>query len=124
MDPAAMAQRCPGAALVGPARLPGYRFVIAGAGFAGLEPDAASDVHGVIWELTTADVAVLDDYEGIKEGLYRKAVFSIDGAPVLVYVPADRGRGVPAQDYLGDIVAAARAHGLPGEYVKEIEGWL
>jgi gamma-glutamylcyclotransferase (GGCT)/AIG2-like uncharacterized protein YtfP len=124
MDRAAMAQRCPGAALLGAARLSGYRFVIARAGFAGLDPDPASDVHGVLWHLTPEDIAALDAFEGVADGLYRKAVFSIDGGPALVYVPSDRSRGRPATDYLAAIIAAARSHGLPEEYVREIEGWL
>ena len=124
MDVAVMARRCPGARLLGSARLSGYRFVIARAGYAGLEPDAASDVHGVIWDLTAEHVAALDDYEGIEEGLYRKAVFSIEGGPTLIYVPADRARGKPEGTYLGGIVSAARYHGFPGQYVREIEQWL
>lgn len=123
MDRAAMARRCPGAALLGVARLAGYRFVIARAGFAGLDPDPASDVHGVLWRLTPPDIAALDAFEGVDQGLYRKAVFSIDGGPALVYVPADRGRGQPATDYLAAVIAAARSHGLPEEYVREIENW-
>lgn len=123
MDADAMAGRCPGATLLGVARLAGYRFVIARSGFAGLDPDPASDVHGVLWRLTAADVAALDEFEGVAEGLYRKAVFSIDGGPALVYVPADRARGRPAPDYLAAVVAAARSHDLPDEYVREIAGW-
>jgi gamma-glutamylcyclotransferase (GGCT)/AIG2-like uncharacterized protein YtfP len=123
MDVAAMAGRCPGAALVGITRLPGYRFVIARAGYASLEPDPASDVHGVMWLLTQQDVEGLDVFEGVKEGLYRKAVFSIDGGPALVYVPADRTRGKPAPGYLAGVVAAAKRHGLPGDYIKELKGW-
>jgi gamma-glutamylcyclotransferase (GGCT)/AIG2-like uncharacterized protein YtfP len=123
MDQAAMAGRCPGAALLGVARLPGYRFVIARAGFAGLEPDPAADVHGVLWDLTPANIAALDAFEGVDEGLYRKAVFTVEGGPALVYVPADRARGTPAPQYLAGVVAAARKHGMPGDYIDELKGW-
>jgi gamma-glutamylcyclotransferase (GGCT)/AIG2-like uncharacterized protein YtfP len=123
MDVAAMAGRCPGAALLGIARLPGYRFVIAHAGYASLEPDPAADVHGVLWHLTPRDVELLDVFEGVPEGLYRKAVFSIDGGPALVYVPADRARGKPAPGYIAGVVAAAMVHGLPEDYIKELRGW-
>src|SRR5262245_17674772 len=123
MDVAAMASRCPGAALVGVARLPGYRFVIARAGYASLEPDPAADVHGVIWRLTPQDIAELDVFEGVPEGLYRKAVFSIDGGPALVYVPSDRARGKPEAAYLEGVIAAARRHGLPEDYIRELKGW-
>ena len=123
MDVAGMAERCPGAALLGVTRLPGYRFVIARAGYASLEPDPAGDVHGVLWQLTAKDVEALDDFEGVEEGLYRKAVFSIDGGPALVYVPADRARGKPKPGYLAGVVTAACDHGLPEEYIKELKGW-
>lgn len=123
MDVVAMAKRCPGARLLGTAGLSGYRFVIARAGFAGLEPDPASEVHGVLWDLTDANIASLDEYEGVAEGLYRKAVFTVEGGPALVYVPADRSTGKPEREYLAGIVAAARGHGFDADYVKEIEGW-
>ncbi len=123
MDVTGMAERCPGAALVGVSRLPGYRFVIARAGYASLEPDPAADVHGVLWLLTPQDIAALDVFEGVEEGLYRKAVFSIDGGPVLVYVPSDRVRGKPLPGYLAGVVAAAREHGLPDDYINELKGW-
>ena len=118
-----MAGRCPSAALLGVARLPGYRFVIARAGFAGLEPDPAADVHGVLWDLTPEDIAALDGFEGVEEGLYRKAVFTVDGGPALVYVPADRSRGTPQPQYLAGVVAAAQRHGMPGSYISELQGW-
>lgn len=123
MDVGAMAGRCPGAALLGVTRLPGYRFIIARAGYAGLEPDPAADVHGVLWNLTREDVEALDAFEGVAEGLYRKVVFSIDGGPALIYLPADRARGKPEAAYLAVVVAAAQHHRLPGDYIKELKGW-
>ena len=123
MDVAAMAGRCPGAALLGVTRLPGYRFIIARAGYASLEPDPAADVHGVLWNLTREDVEALDAFEGVAEGLYRKVIFSIDGGPALIYLPADRARGKPEAGYLAGVVAAARGHGLPDDYIKELRGW-
>ena len=123
MDVAAMAGRCPGAALLGVTRLPGYRFIIARAGYASLEPDPAADVHGVLWNLTREDVEALDAFEGVAEGLYRKVIFSIDGGPALIYLPADRARGKPEREYLAGVIAAARGHGLPDEYVNELKAW-
>jgi gamma-glutamylcyclotransferase (GGCT)/AIG2-like uncharacterized protein YtfP len=123
MDAAGMRQRCPGATLIGTERLAGYRFVIARAGYAGLVPDPASDVLGVLWSLTPDDVLGLDAYEGIAEGLYRKATMTVAGGPALVYVPADYSRGTPKPGYLATVIAAARSHGLPDDYVRELESW-
>ena len=84
---------------------------------------AAADVHGVLWNLTREDVEALDAFEGVAEGLYRKVIFSIDGGPALIYLPADRARGKPEREYLAGVIAAARGHGLPDEYVNELKAW-
>jgi gamma-glutamylcyclotransferase (GGCT)/AIG2-like uncharacterized protein YtfP len=124
MDVGSMRQRCPGATLLRAERLAGYRFVIARAGFAGLVPDPAARVHGVLWDLTPADEAALDEFEGVAEGLYRRVTLSIGGGPALVYVPVDHDRGEPQPGYLRDVLAAARSQGLPRDYIAELEGWL
>ena len=123
MDRDAMLVRCPAAQLLGTERLAGYRFIIARAGFGGLVPDPAADVYGLLWELTANDVAALDEFEGVREGLYRKATLTVAGGPALVYVPADYSRGSPQPGYLEAIVAAAQLHGLPPSYVNELSGW-
>lgn len=123
MDIAGMRARCPAATLIGTERLPGYRFVIGRAGFAGLVPDPASDVLGVLWNLTPDDLASLDLYEGVRDGLYRKVTFTVAGGPALLYVPADTTRGTPQPGYLETVIAAARSQGLPDDYIKELESW-
>lgn len=124
MDRDGMAARCLDARLLGPERLAGYRFVIARAGYAGLVPDAASAVYGVLWELSPRDVLALDAFEGVTEGLYRQITLSIAQGPALVYVPSDAGSGVPQPGYLATVIAAARSHGLPSAYVRELETWI
>jgi gamma-glutamylcyclotransferase (GGCT)/AIG2-like uncharacterized protein YtfP len=124
MDVVAMRGRCPGAGMMGVERLAGYRFVIGPQGFAGLVPDPAADVWGVLWSVTPADVAALDEYEGLSEGLYRRATFSVAGGPALIYVPAELTPGRPQPGYLEAVIAAARHRGLPDEYVEELETWL
>jgi gamma-glutamylcyclotransferase (GGCT)/AIG2-like uncharacterized protein YtfP len=123
MDRDAMRERCPGATLLGTERLSGYRFVIARAGYAGLVPDPAADVHGVLWQLTSLDVAALDDFEGVAEGLYRRATLTVAGGPALVYVPADYNRGAPQPGYLEAVIAAARSQGLPDDYIRQLGSW-
>lgn len=123
MDAVGMRARCPTATLLGTERLAGYRFVIARAGYAGLVPDPASDVLGVLWNLTPQDLAALDAYEGVPEGLYRKATMTVAGGPALVYIPADYSRGTPQPGYLEAVIAAARSHRLPDDYVRELESW-
>jgi len=127
MNAAAMRERCPGARFLGLARLLGYRFVIARTGYGGLAPDPAAEVHGVMWELTPADLVALDAFEGVPEGLYRRATLSIDGGPAMIYVPSDpgdQGRGTPRPGYLEDIVNAAAGYGFPETYLAELKGWM
>ena len=57
-----MASRCPGAELIGPARLEGYRFVFRQ--HADVELEYGSSVAGVLWELDDDHMDSLDMLEG------------------------------------------------------------
>ncbi len=124
MDAQAMAARCPGAKLLGRARLPRHRVDLMPDGFATLVRDAGANAQGALWEVSFGDLAALDRYEGVAKGAYVKLsqpVLREKGAPVraLVYVgmpQASLGRA-PA-DYMARIIAAARALGLPVDYVE------
>ncbi|MGQ0703891.1 MAG: gamma-glutamylcyclotransferase family protein [Gemmatimonadales bacterium] len=63
-----MAERCPGARVVGRASLPNHRFQIGAAGYGTVIPDARGEVPGLLWELTSDDESALDRYEGMSEG--------------------------------------------------------
>jgi hypothetical protein len=118
-----MAARCPGARLLGAARLPKFRFALLPDGFATLERDPLSVAHGVLWELSFGALAALDRYEGVAQGAYDKLVLPVlrekgGAARALIYLAqpgASLGRA-PA-DYMEKIVAAARTHGLPRDHV-------
>ena len=122
-----MAARCPRSAMVGPAILKRHRFFIMASGFASVRRDPARDVHGLLWDLALADVRALDRYEALDRGLYRKVVQAVvtpQGARrALVYVGASGEEGVPRADYIGGIVAAARAAGFAAKHVAELEAW-
>jgi hypothetical protein len=111
MDSGAMARRCPGARLLGRAYLPRHRFA--------LLPEA----FGVLWKLSFGDLAALDRYEGVAQGAYRKIIQPVlrEGASplrALVYVGTPgKSLGRAPADYMSQIVAAARAQGLSGDYV-------
>ena len=76
--------------------------------------DPRSAAHGVLWDLALADVAALDRYEGVPQGLYAKlmqAVIAERGPKqAIVYFGANAGPGAPRADYMADVLAAAR-HG-------------
>jgi gamma-glutamylcyclotransferase (GGCT)/AIG2-like uncharacterized protein YtfP len=123
MDRAAMARRCRGAVALGPARLAGWRYVIA-EGYGSIAPAAGSSVYGVLWRLTPRDLAALNAFESLDSGLYRRAmltvVYEAGRSRVLVYVGRQRGKRRPMPGYQERLVAAAQAWRLPAFYVAEL----
>jgi hypothetical protein len=84
MDVGAMARRCPRSEALGPGRLARHCLAVMREGWLTVARDPRSAVHGVLWDLALADVAALDRYEGMAQGLYVKLT-----QPVV----AERGRG-------------------------------
>jgi cation transport regulator ChaC len=128
MDLAQMRERCPRSTLIGPALLAGWRFRITRHGYATVVPEADGIVHGALWDLTLPDEVRLDAYEGVAEGLYSKRhlpVTMADGREVsaMVYVMSDAEPGNPIPGYLEDVMAAAKGHSFPQEYLKELASW-
>ena len=124
MCQAQMAQRCPGATLLGVASLPGRCFVINRDGFATLVAAPDGHAYGLVWTLTEADERSLDVYEGVAEGAYRKeAVMLAEHGAALIYIAADATPGTPLAAYLDIILAAALAASLPLAYQAELAGW-
>ena len=86
LDRQQMQERCPGAKVVGPARLPGHRLEFAGhsarwgGGVATVTPAAGPSVDGILYQLPPEDLAALDALEG-HPFVYRRRVRSVvDGA--------------------------------------------
>ena len=69
---AAMAYRCPGAEFVGLADLPGYELVFRGV--ADLRPAPDQAVQVALWDITEADLAALDRFEGYPRLYTRRQV--------------------------------------------------
>jgi gamma-glutamylcyclotransferase (GGCT)/AIG2-like uncharacterized protein YtfP len=128
MDAAAMALRCPVSRLIGPGRLPGYRFIVMREGYASVLRDPARTVHGVLWELALDDIPALDRYEGVAGGLYVKAhlpVRTVNGVRrSLIYLGRSTAPGRPRPGYLEAVLDAAAAAQLPPPYIREIGSWL
>jgi gamma-glutamylcyclotransferase (GGCT)/AIG2-like uncharacterized protein YtfP len=129
MDAAQMAVRCPGAVLLGRARLEGWAWRIGARGYATIVREPGACVHGLLWRLAPAHVEALDRYEGVAAALYAKERLAVldeggEEREALAYVASDARPGVPVVGYLERIVAAARAHGLPPEHVAVLERWL
>jgi hypothetical protein len=109
---------------MGMARLDGWRFLINQAGYATLIPDQSAYILGVLWSLTSACEAALDDYEEIATGLYTKAHIEIQGTSALVYLATNTLPGPPRAGYLEAIIAAAYSLGFDPAYITHsLEPW-
>lgn len=121
-----MAQRCPTAALVGPATLHNRRLVFRGShagAVATVEPCRGSSVPVLIWRITPADEAALDRYEGWPY-LYRKETIKVrlDGETVsgMIYI-MNKGRphGSPSCYYYSVILDGYNSAGFDVQTLKK-----
>jgi hypothetical protein len=82
-------------------------------------------VHGVLWDLALSDVAALDRYEGLPQGLYGKAAQPVitprGPRQAIVYFGANSGPGIASSDYIADVLAAARSWSLPADAIEALE---
>lgn len=132
MDPAQMGRRCPHSPQQGTGWLDGWRLTFGGEdlGWEGALPtvvesaDADSQVFVVLYELSEADEAALDQWDGATLDYYRKTkvrVSTLDGDVVAwLYVLNDYEGGLPSARHLGIMADAAEAAGAPSDYVA----WL
>ena len=122
-----MGQRCQGAKEAGTAILRHHRFVIMTNGYASVVPASGENVHGVLWRITSRDLAALNAYENVAGGLYRQAMLPvIQGSKTmaaLIYLGNDMGEGRPRPGYIELVVAAAREWNLSPDYVERLACW-
>jgi Gamma-glutamyl cyclotransferase, AIG2-like len=125
MDVGAMARRCPRSKALGLARLERHRLAVMREGWLTAVRDARYGVHGVLWDLSLSDIAALDRYEGLPQGLYAKAIQAVvaERGPkrAIVYFGANAGPGVARPAYIAEILAAARSWPLPAAGVEALE---
>jgi len=124
-----MRERCPQALALRVAQLSEWAFCINERGYATVVPSAQKAVWGLLWQLTPADEAALDEYEAIAEGLYTKTWFQVwdsAGLPneAMIYVATNPRPGRPRTGYLEGILLAAEQLGLPTDYQDELRDWL
>ena len=114
-----MARRCPRSKALGLARLERHRLAVMREGWLTAVRDPSSAVHGVLWDLALSDIAALDRYEGLFQGLYAKQtqpVIAEQGPKrAIVYFGANSGPGVLRPAYIGEVLVAARSLSLPAE---------
>jgi Gamma-glutamyl cyclotransferase, AIG2-like len=125
MNVRAMARRCPRSKALGQARLLRHRLAVMREGWLTVARDPRSAVHGVLWDLALADVAALDRYEGLPQRLYAKlaqpVVAELGPRQAIVYFGANAGPGDARQDYIAEVIAAARSWPLAAETIEALE---
>jgi hypothetical protein len=125
MDVNAMGRRCPRSKPLGLARLERHRLAVMREGWLTAVRDSRAAVHGVLWDLAFTDVAALDRYEGVPQGLYAKLAAPVvaERAPkrAIVYFGANAGPGAARPGYIAEVIAAARSWPLPTEGVEALE---
>jgi gamma-glutamylcyclotransferase len=132
MDAAVMERLCPGHRYRGVAELPGHhlaftrRSIRTGSGVADVLPAPDESVWGALYELGEGHLATIDAKEGRGWAYERRAVRvrpAGGGAELdaLLYAVIEPGPHVqPSEAYLGGIVRAARARGLPRGYLERL----
>ena len=125
MNEQRMKSRCPSAVLVGKAVLPNFRLVERL--YADVEPRTGHAVEGVVWAITKADVARLDGFEGVEQGVYIRRIqqVKIGGRmyKAMCYEMTPRTRllrsGLPYPgDYRVLCSCGARTHGVADSFGK------
>lgn len=124
MDMKQMLERCPDAEFQGPAVLPNYRFALDEEGLATVVPCEGKEVQGVMWRISEKDEQMLDRYEGVSLGCYKKEILKVrpqgyfSKFPMLTYVSQRRGNSGERRDgYIERIVNAAEEHGFDAAYL-------
>lgn len=129
MHRADMQERCPGAALIGPARFARHRFFIMEPGYASVRRDPQGVVYGLLWEISLAHIRTLDQFEEVGPGLYAKAqqpVIPLESAAkkALVYIGGSTVNGRAKPGYMERVLDAAQEAGFPKPYLRELSRWL
>lgn len=115
-------------------RLEGYRMMFNkrggdGTGKANIVWDPTGVVWGVIYRCTSDELNKMDPYEGVAGGHYHCLQVQVqsedgEGIQAITYVAGDSfidDSLVPGEGYLQTVLKGAREHGLPIDYIHDIE---
>ncbi|KAJ7709631.1 Butirosin biosynthesis, BtrG-like protein [Mycena rosella] len=132
-----MNRRCPDNKFLGTTRLADWRWIINTAGYATILPSEGDEVYAFLYELSPADEAILDGYEGVPTS-YVKQTMAVEYfgtkdygvvrhgkriVDALVYVDVQRVKdGPPKTEYIyrmNRAIADALAGGIPKAYIEK-----
>jgi cation transport regulator ChaC len=98
-------------------------------GVASVGPRAGDLVWGALYRLTVVEAERLDRTEGVQHGAYARLEIDArtgDGETFRAFTYVS-SRGVegrkPSRRYLGLLLAGARHHGLPDEWIARLRAW-
>ena len=130
LDPEQMLERAPASPARGTGWLVGWRLTFGGedlgweGALATVVEEPGSQVFVSLYDLTDADEAALDEWEGTGLGIYPKIrvrVATLEGdVTAWLYVLDDYEGGLPSARYLGLMADAAEAAGAPDDYVAAL----
>lgn len=119
MDESQMACRCPDAGIVGTGTVEGYRLLFKGGrdfAYATIEPEEASQVPVLVWEISDKDEGNLDRYEGYPKFYYKKEIpVLVNGEckEAMVYILDERNPlNRPSKQYHQILTAAYQKYGF------------
>ena len=120
-----MAMRCPTARLLGASVLKNHRLLFRGshaAALANIEPMKGHNVPVLVWEITSADEKVLDQYEGFPYLFEKQSVrIRLDGKLVnaMIYTMiGDRPLGKPSAFYYCAILEGYKEAGFDVDILR------
>lgn len=134
LHPLRLTARVPSARVVGVIEMPGYLLAfhkrsVDGSGKCLIytEQGEHQKMYGVLYEFDARDKEKLDVFEGIGKGYTEQLVkFSLNGETYTPYIYIAQSTHidatlVPYHWYKSLVIAGARYHNLPAEYVADIE---
>jgi len=129
MSPRQTPRRCPGAMPVGAARLDGWRLILPVNSGATIVRDRDAVAHGVVWRFRPHHAGLMDRWENVAGGVYRRQWLRVEVAEravtALTYISDRRYPGQGRPSYINSAMLYGAAHfGLPEYYADEIRSWL
>lgn len=134
MAPEVIARLCPRHRNLGVARLADHRLaftrrsVKTGTGVADILPAPGETVWGVLYTIDDDELAWIDRKEGY-DWAYTRVQLPVrleaggqEHAAIIYTVRSKEEAEIPpSREYLGRVIAAAHARGLPGSYIERLE---
>jgi gamma-glutamylcyclotransferase (GGCT)/AIG2-like uncharacterized protein YtfP len=130
MDSRRMAERCPHSPSRGTGWLEGWRLTFGAeehgweGALATVVEDTTSRVFVRLYDVPAQDEHLLDQWEGVNTGLYRKLRLRIDTLDgnllAWLYILDGYEGGLPSARYIALLADAAEAAGAPDDYVADL----